>query len=230
MHFKPKQNLKKHQNSPNLERIEGTILQKIKLLIVCEGKNTEPSYFKQFRYPATIETIDIEGTGYNTVSLVEYAEKRKKESKYLKHKVWCVFDADPKPHDPNQLVHFNNAIKKAEALGYHVAYSHQAFEYWLILHFEDHQGGSMHRDLYREKINKYLKAINPKVVYDKDRKEISESFFNIMLAIDPKTKESRQQLALKRAKKIYDSYDHQNPADEESSTTVFKLVWELLGK
>jgi hypothetical protein len=51
-----------------------------------------------------------------------------------------------------------------------------------------------------------------------------------MIATDPKTKESRQQLALKRAKKIYDGYDHQNPAKEESSTTVFKLVWELLGK
>jgi hypothetical protein len=207
--------------------MDGSIPQKIKLLIICEGKNTEPSYFKQFRYPATIETIDIEGTGYNTVSLVEYAEKRKQEAKYQHHKVWCVFDADPKAHDPNQLVHFNNAIKKAEALGFNVAYSHQAFEYWLILHFEDHQGGPMHRDLYAAKINKYLKAIDSKVVYDKDRKEVSESFFNIMLAADPKTHESRQVLALKRAKKIYSQYDHQNPAKEESSTTVFKLVWEL---
>jgi hypothetical protein len=44
-----------YRRSPSLERMDGSIPQKIKLLIICEGKNTEPSYFKQFRYPATIE-------------------------------------------------------------------------------------------------------------------------------------------------------------------------------
>ena len=36
---------------------------------------------------------------------------------------------------------FNNAITIAESNNLGVAYSNQAFEYWIILHFDDHQGG-----------------------------------------------------------------------------------------
>ncbi|MBF9019024.1 MULTISPECIES: RloB family protein [unclassified Oceanispirochaeta] len=49
---------------------------------------------------------------------------------------------------------FNTAITNAESYGFKVAYSNQAFEYWLILHFNDHQGGSIHRDSYNSIINK----------------------------------------------------------------------------
>lgn len=215
------------RNQPSLGRGEESIPQKEKLLIVCEGRNTEPSYFRQFRYStAKIESIKIIGEGYNTLSLVERAEELKNK-KYPDYEVWCVFDADPKPDNPQQLINFTNAVNKAEALGYGVAYSHQAFEYWLILHFEDHQGGSMDRALYYKKINDYLSAINPKVEYDKDSKLITEGFFTILLATDPKTGKPRQQLAIERAMKIYERYDHVNPANEESSTTVFRLVKKL---
>ncbi len=219
-----KQQKQLRRNQPLLEREDATINQKEKLLIVCEGTNTEPTYFEQFRFPsATIEKRKIIGTGYNTLSLVEYAEDLKK-AKYKDYKVWCVFDADPKPDNPEQLANFNKAIFKADKLGFECAYSHQAFEYWFILHFEDHQGLPMHRDLYYAKINKYLKQINPKVIYDKDSKIVTEDIFNILLGIDIKNGKTRKQIAIERASKIYDKYDHLNPAKEESSTTVFKLV------
>jgi hypothetical protein len=215
---------------PLLDRADAQRLQKEKILIVCEGKNTEPSYFKQFRYAtAAIETVEVIGEGYNTLSLVERAEKLRKE-KYPDYEVWCVFDADPEPNNPQQLINFANAIKKADSLGFNTAYSHQAFEYWLILHFEDHQGSPIHRNLYYGKINKYLKAINPKVTYDKDSKFISADIFNILLGTDVKTGKDRQTLAVERAKRIYNNYDHLNPANEESSTTVFKLVNKLNNK
>ena len=223
-HNEEKQN---RRIAPVLERAEEARIQREKILIVCEGKNTEPSYFKQFRSPTTtIETLKIVGEGYNTLSLVERAEYLHNDT-YSDYQVWCVFDADPKPDNPQQLINFNNAIKKAESLGYNVAYSHQAFEYWIILHFEDHQGGAMDRNLYYEKINKYLIAINPKAYYDKDSKIITEQIFNILLGIDSKIGKSRQNIAIERANKIYDRYDHLNPATEESSTTVFELVKKL---
>lgn len=219
------------RSQPSLERAGERMPQKEHLLIVSEGANTEPSYFKQFRYPtAKIETISIVGEGYNTLSLVSRAEELKNTPKYNDYEVWCVFDADPKPDNPKQLQNFNNAIKKAEALGYSVAYSNQAFEYWLILHFEDHQGIAMHRDLYWDKINKHLRSISKRIIiYDRDSKTITEDIFNILLGIDAKTKKSRQNLAIERAERIYmrDDYDHGNPATEESSTTVFKLVRKL---
>ena len=116
-----------------------TKLERPTILIVCEGENTEPSYFSQFKLStATIKAI---GEGYNTVSLVNRALKLSKEKSY--DQVWCVFDKDD-----FSVNNFNNAITLSEANNFGVAYSNQAFEYWLILHFDDHQGGGMHRDDY----------------------------------------------------------------------------------
>jgi hypothetical protein len=42
-----------------------------RILIVCEGEKTEPNYFKGFQTnPEVYDSIDIHGTGYNTVSLI----------------------------------------------------------------------------------------------------------------------------------------------------------------
>ncbi len=107
----------------SLVRSHETRAAKEKILIVCEGKNTEPSYFRQFRYAAaSIEKLEIIGEGYNTLSLVARAEELAK--KYKGYEVWCVFDADPKPDNPSQLQNFNAAIAKAEKLGFKLAYSH----------------------------------------------------------------------------------------------------------
>lgn len=59
----------KRSVAPILERAEPYIEQKQTILIVCEGQNTEPSYFRQFRLSsASIKAI---GKGHNTISLVE---------------------------------------------------------------------------------------------------------------------------------------------------------------
>jgi RloB-like protein len=225
-----KQQKQARRPASSFDRLHETRAAKDKILIVCEGKNTEPSYFRQFRYSAAaIEKVEIKGEGYNTLSLVNRAEELKNTAAYADFEVWCVFDADPKPDNPSQLANFNKAIAKAEALEYGIAYSHQAFEYWLILHFEDHQGGGMDRKLYHKKLNGYLKSINPRAGYDEDSKKITDDIFNILLGFDTKTGKSRQALAIERAKKIYDKYDHSNPAAEESSTTVFRLVNKLNG-
>ena len=135
----------KRRDEPLLERAEAKILEKPTILIVCEGENTEPSYFRQFKLSsATIKPI---GEGYNTISLVERAVQLLEERPY--DQVWCVFDADPKPDNPKQAKNFNDAVTLAEREGFGVAYSNQAFEYWLILHFDDHQGGGMNRKIGR---------------------------------------------------------------------------------
>ena len=207
----------KRKAAPVLERAAPTISEKPMILIVCEGKNTEPSYFKQFRLAtATIKPI---GEGYNTISLVNRTISLAEEDDY--EQVWCVFDKDD--FDDND---FNNAILTATTNGFGVAYSNQAFEYWIILHFDDHQGGGMHRNLYDEKINDLLKPF--KVNYDgKNSKIISEEIFELLEATDPKTQKSRRILAIERAKRNYAYFDHFNPAKEESSTTLFRLVEEL---
>lgn len=219
-----KQALKlKRRSEPVLNRAEPVLDKKPLLLIYCEGKNTEPSYFNQFRLPS----VDIHsfGEGRNTLSLVERALELSQENSY--DQVWCVFDADPKPGNSKQAENFNKAIKFAEKHDLKIAYSNQAFEYWLILHFEDHQGGSMNRNDYSGKLNNYLRPF--RVKYDGDAsKIIHDDFFEILDGVDSKTKVARKQLAIKRAERIYNNLDHSNPAKNESSTSVFKLVQELL--
>ena len=203
---------------PIFDRPEPKLAEKPTILIVCEGENTEPSYFKQFRLSsATIKSV---GEGYNTISLVNRAIQIASQGSY--EQVWCVFDKDDFPD-----VDFNNAISIAEANNFGVAYSNQAFEYWIILHFDDHQGGGMGRDDYNTKINKLLKPYN--LTYDGTKsKIITEGIFELLDGIDEKTNQERKITAIGRAKRILTRFDQKNPAKEESTTTVFRLVKELL--
>jgi len=208
----------KRKTGPSLQRAAGELIENPTILIICEGKNTEPSYFNQFRLSsATIKSI---GEGYNTISLVNRAKQLAHEQQY--DQVWCVFDKDDFAG-----ADFNAAIQIAETLGFKVAYSNQAFEYWLILHLDDHQGGQMNRSDYNDKLNELLKPFG--VVYDGNgSKKVNEDFFSILDGTDTKTNKKRVELAIARAQKNYLSLDHTSPAKEESSTTVFKLTEELL--
>ena len=206
------------RKEPSLERLVAELTEKPSILIVCEGENTEPSYFNQFRI--TSAKVKSVGEGYNTVSLVNRALALAQQGNY--DQVWCVFDKDN--FNDND---FNSAIQIAEANNFGVAYSNQSFEYWLILHFNDHQGGGMHRDSYNDKIKEHLKPF--KVIYDGNgTKLIEEDFFELLDGIDDKTNRKRVELAIDRAERNYNHFDHTNPAREESSTTVFRLVRELL--
>lgn len=199
----------------NLERTEPSIVEKPTILIVCEGQSTEPSYFNQFRL-STATVVSI-GEGYNTDSLVRRAVVLSHERYY--DQVWCVFDADPTPDNSQHSANFNRAIQLAEANGFGVAYSNQAFEYWLILHFIDHQGGKMDRTVYDDRLNKLLRPFS--ISYDgKGCKRITDELFELL--------DERKHLAISRAKRNFNRLDHSNPAKEESSTTVFRLVEELL--
>ncbi len=197
----------------------------LRLLIISEGVNTEVSYFRQFEQP-TIRVKAV-GTGYNTISLVRRAEQiRVDEAAKGRHydQVWCVFDKDD-----FAVQDFNEAVRLAEHLfgKGRVAYSNQAFEYWLLLHFLDHQGGAMHRRQYDARLNECLAPYS--VRYEGgDSKLIGSDFFELLLSIDPKTEKPRIRQAIERAERVYEQYSHSSPGHEESSTTVFRLVKVIL--
>ena len=229
------------RGTPDFDRDADTLIrpEKKSFLIITEGTNTEISYFEQFKL-SDAEVIAV-GTGHNTDSLVKLAlriredenNKRKAKGKENFDFVWCVFDADPKPDNLKQLPNFLKGIQLAEQNDMKVAYSNQAFEYWLILHFEDHQGGPMPRKPdYHDKINGYINSYG--CYYDgEDSKDISKMFFERMLEIVIRTKEghpvTRQDIAIKRAKRIlkFHTDNGTSPEKAESSTTVFELVEEL---
>lgn len=208
----------RRRTGPVLERTAPTKIEKPTILIVCEGKNTEPSYFRQFKL--TSATIKAIGNGYNTTSLVNHAITLNQQGTY--EQVWCVFDKDQFAAND-----FNIAITTAAANNFGVAYSNQAFEYWLILHFEDHQGGGMCRGEYADTINDYINLLGS--TFDGEgSKKVTDDFFEILSSIDSVTNRPRIDLAISRAKRNYNLLSHSSPATEESSTTVFKLVEEIL--
>lgn len=201
---------------PNLKRINGTEPFKKSIILFTEGKNTETTYFEKFGN-SQIKIISV-GTGKSTCKLVKEAitllQKKYRDKKF--DEKWVVFDKDDNSD-------FEEAIQRAKNLGFKVAYSNQAIEYWFILHFNDHQGGAMHRDRYCEQINQYIEPLGAK--YD-DTKIVSSNFFDIMQATDPQARKSRMQLAFDRAVRIYRK---KRDKTEESVTTIHNLIQSITG-
>jgi hypothetical protein len=199
---------KKDHRSSDLSRRQGVREIKQSFLIVCEGEKTEPDYFKAFRMTAA--TVKAVGQAMNTMTLVSKAisirdadQKRKK----IYDQCWVVFDKDDFPAKD-----FNQAIQFAEKNGFRVAYSNQAFEYWFLLHYNLYTG-AIHRSQYKDMLTKLTG-----MPYSKSD-GYGAVMYNLLL--------SRQQQAIDNAETVLAEISHGNPAEEESSTTVQRLVVEL---
>ena len=199
---------KKDHRLSNLSRRQGVREVKQSFLIVCEGEKTEPDYFKAFRMTAA--TIKAVGQAMNTMTLVNKAisiREADQKRKRVYDQCWVVFDKDDFPAKD-----FNQAIQLAEKNGFHVAYSNQAFEYWFLLHFNLYTG-AIHRNQYKDMLTKLTG-----MPYSKSE-GYGAVMYNLLL--------SRQQQAISNAETVLAEISHGNPAEEESSTTVHCLVWEL---
>jgi hypothetical protein len=113
-----------------------------RILVVCEGEKTEPTYFDGIAHEEEVRLVRVEivQSGGVPKSVVERAvsmrstaqreAKRQRDANLAYDEVWCVFDVDEHPHLPE-------ALDRAQANAIHVALSNPCFELWLLLHFED---------------------------------------------------------------------------------------------
>lgn len=112
------------------------------IIVVCEGKVTEPRYFNDFRSQcgnSLVTVTAIGGCGVPT-SVVERAievkgdriqrAKKSRDSFDNQFEVWAVFDRDA--HPKGQVP---NALALAASEGIFVAYSNPCFEVWGLMHF-----------------------------------------------------------------------------------------------
>jgi hypothetical protein len=138
-----------------------------RILVICEGKVTEPKYFRElrlhFRNPAVeIEIDDQHGTPR---TLVAHAVRRKKEAAreakrqrnaFLAYdEVWCVFDVDDHPL-------LAEAKQQARDNGISLAISNPCFELWALLHFREQTAAEPRqriRYLLKIHISDYDKAL-----------------------------------------------------------------------
>ena len=133
----------------NSERKQGTRDQKVRFLIVCEGKKTEPNYFRALidecksqnngakidKQRTIVSIVAKIGAGaVGTGNLVNKAKKLKDEYKRKNQihfdRVWLVFDKD-------EFTDFNKAIEDAKKEKMNCAWSNGAFELWFLLHFQN---------------------------------------------------------------------------------------------
>jgi len=176
-------------------------------LIICEGENTEPEYFKSFKLSSARIKMLGNMNQANALFFIKEAIKYKQQRSNYDH-YWVVFDMDN-----NSTNDFNQAIELAKKEGFGVAYSNQSFELWFLLHFR-YFHGKLHRREYKKKLNGSLRFN-----YEKD-KHTAKRMYDALI--------QKQNDAIANAKRLYEFVgDHNSPANEESSTTVFMLVEEL---
>lgn len=197
-----------------------------RILIVCEGKKTEPYYFEAFKnYNRGTQVYDIEikGMGDNTINVVDEAislRNKKKGTNNEYDRVWAVFDKDSFSDE-----RFNAAIDKAERNGVCCAWSNEAFELWYLFHFHN-RTTAMSRTEYEKAISKAVnesdnyKTKNKKYTYKKN----DPDNYKIM------TTYGNQEQAIKWAKAGSENYNDKRYATHNPCTMVYKLVLQLIGK
>jgi hypothetical protein len=184
-------------------------------LIICEGAKTEPNYFLALEKELPRGTVElrIEGTGRNTIGLVNYAIKQRDIAFRKYDRVWAVFDKDDFPED-----NFNGAINKASANDINCAWTNEAFELWFLLHFQFVNTG-MNREDYKA----YLEREIQKQSGNADYKYLKN---------DPKTylilkTHGNLKQAIEWAKLLKQNHNDQRYATHNPCTLVHELIEEL---
>lgn len=117
-----------------------------KVLIVCEGTKTEPSYLNEIKDELKLSTANVSiapSPGSDPLSVVEHAETLVKQQARQKHsdnydRVFCVFDKDEHEQHRNRYSKALNKISQINIKGvtFSAITSNPCFEVWPVLHFE----------------------------------------------------------------------------------------------
>ena len=189
-------------------------------LIVTEGKRTEPLYFNgmkkliQARIGGTVDIVElpvihIQGEGCSTGKLIEKTDEIVSRSKIMYQNIWIVFDKDD----------FDQAIRDGEERGYKIAWSNQAFEYWLYLHFY-YSDTALHREQWKEKLDEIFKQYG---LGDGQYHKNQENIYELVNTYDGVN------TAIKNAKRRMNEFFSQKelPSEFDPGTTVHLLAEEL---
>lgn len=124
-----------------------------RFLIVCEGTQTEPEYFREMRHlersliDLTISPGGVPKTLFERaveMKKTASADARRQEDENRKYDhVWCVFDVDEHPLVPETQ-------QQARDNGIEVALSNPSFELWALLHFRDQRAHIERGPLHHE--------------------------------------------------------------------------------
>jgi hypothetical protein len=223
-------------------------------IIFCEDEVSEYIYFKWFETSSIkINIINKQKSMMsNVLKALSYCEKNQfliqEEGKYILEadgiEVWCVYDRDIENNDEliqEKNIEFNLSISTAAQTGINVAWSNDAFELWILLHFKEIDPSDLdtiERKYYYDELTQIFKdlpdpnidlqktLVHASFNYKKDLKQ-KNNFKNIVRPIIlPKT-----EIAIKRAKDLVEYHsDKENHSDKKPCTLVFKLIESIIEK
>lgn len=187
------------------------------ILIVCEGAETEPNYFKNLRdyLKLPIIRVRIRDRAGAPISVVDEAqaqvEKRKQDIRDGRtsvppfETVWCVFDVENPSH--NQT--FDRAVQVADQNNYQLAISNPAFEFWYILHYERTTRPFADGNEVKEYLKRHIPGYHPAMVV-----------FDDLVPSTP--------MAVQHAKGILGNHPQGEQRFPNPSTRVHLLVEEMI--
>lgn len=221
-------------------------------IIFCEDEVSERVYFKYFE-TSKIKVNPIGGQRSKmehvikaiahciSEELMEYSDSLP-VLKVEGTQVWCVFDRDIEEQESKQTIgdiSFNEAIDTATARGLQVAWSNDAFELWILLHFKEIDpldDTSWERSKYYDQLttifktmphpNEYLSKalLHRSFNYKQDLKQ-EKNFRNIVRAAIV----AHTHQAIVRAKKLEQYHAVGLPNHKKvPCTLVYHLVEELI--
>ena len=222
-------------------------------IIFCEDETDEPYYFRSFgiEKKLRVNAIPNQKQGrlnfLNTVTQcvqegkMEYTSTGYKIKEDVTENIWSVYDRDLENTDIAQIaqkddVEFTTSIHNAIATGIKVAWSNDAFELWVLLHFEVIPTGmKIHRNYIYERLTDIFRKLpnpsaelreitsNPNFYYKSQMKKRA----NFLSYVLPLLKQ-RTNIALQNAIVLAAQYRTDVPChDRNPCTMVHHLVREL---
>ena len=214
----PKGNNRKRSDRSKYQRSQQGRPERKPVLIVCEGQETEPNYFRGLKslngVKKRFKIVVRKGRGEDAGKLVEIAAKLGAKDDY--DSVWCVIDTEV-PANDGERRSLLNAVKLAGAKKVNLALSNPAFEVWLLAHFIRTSKSFGSSRAAHDELNSHWERSFQKA-YQKNATDI----FNLL--------EDRVAKAIDNASEVRNS-DHRGKSsiiDCNSSTDVFKLAEMLI--
>jgi hypothetical protein len=153
-----------YRDAKSLARSPAFRSEATRVLIVCEGAKTEPTYFHALRKDKGLTAVTVRGEGADPKGIVETARDVYREAAASGEpfdEVWCVFDRD----DHQWIAEAINQAENQPDGNFHVAFSNPCFELWYLLHFGDSAGYVERAEVVRrlrrgDHLGAYEKAMN----------------------------------------------------------------------
>jgi len=214
----------------------GNVPKRRSFLIVCEGEQTEPNYFRAIArcLPRNmVENVVVEGAGGSPDYLLKFAQEkitgRIRNGEPPFYHVWLVFDRDSFEHFSETIesvnrINASNAVKPLRERPmehWQCAWSNEAFELWYVLHFREQLGGGVSREKYRQMIEEDVRRQLGDATYQYRKNDDA-----MFARLHPFTIFAIERAERGHGKQV--SYHGTDCAAMNPATTVYQLVRALL--